>query len=205
MGKAHALFATATVNPTLINPATGLVLVAGFFRGLSPQSRLVGADRPQPRFPHTLELSMSTTYATPIYRIALIREGKVLSRPAFTSSAIAKKFCKRMFDERSSDREVMAVIHLDTKFRPISIEFVTTGTIDASLAHPREIFKGAIHAGASAIMLAHNHPSGDPTPSKEDISVTKKMDQVAEIVGIPVLDHIVVGEDECVSIRESMC
>jgi len=141
-------------------------------------------------------------YSTPIQRIQVVREGSIRSRPQITCTKTAQKFAQRFFDERMSDRESFVVVHLDTKHRPLSVEVATTGTLDASLVHPREVFKGAILAGASAVLLMHNHPSGDPTPSREDFAVTKRIEEAGEILGIQVLDHIVVGENDTRSIRE---
>jgi DNA repair protein RadC len=99
------------------------------------------------------------------------------------------------------DQEEMLVINLDTKFRPLRIVRVSRGLLDASLVHPREIFRPAIRDAASAIILVHNHPSGDPKPSKEDLTVTRTIEKAGMTVGINVLDHIVVGDGECVSIK----
>ncbi|MGB7324204.1 MAG: JAB domain-containing protein, partial [Rubripirellula sp.] len=81
---------------------------------------------------------------------------------------------------------------------------ITQGTLDASLVHPREVFKPAFIEGSSAICLSHNHPSGDPTPSREDHAVTERLTEVGKIVGVTVLDHVVYadGTDEAVSLRE---
>ena len=89
---------------------------------------------------------------------------------------------------------------LDTKNQVLTSHHTTTGTLDASLVHPREVFQPAIKNAASSILLAHNHPSGDPTPSREDIAVTRRLAEV----GIDVLDHIVLGKGRCVSIQEEM-
>ena len=92
------------------------------------------------------------------------------------------------------DQEKLIVIHLNTKKCPIGApQIVTTGLLDTAPVHPREIFRGAISAGAAAIILAHNHPSGDPTPSREDYAVTKRLIDAGVIVGIRVLDHIILG------------
>ena len=79
---------------------------------------------------------------------------------------------------------------------------ITVGTLDASLVHPREVFRAAIRDAASSVLLVHNHPSGDPTPSREDIQVTDRLTEVGKLVGIDVLDHIVLGRGRAVSIRE---
>lgn len=92
------------------------------------------------------------------------------------------------------DQEKFIIIYLNTKNRPIDApQIVTTGLLDMSPVHPREVFRGAIVAGAAGIILAHNHPSGDPTPSREDYAVTKRLIDAGMIVGIRVLDHIILG------------
>ena len=144
-----------------------------------------------------------TNYTTPIQRLQVVREGSLKSRPRITSTATAKKFVQRFYDERGSDREEFACVYLSTKYQPLHIEVVSRGTLDAALVHPREIFKGAILAGASAILLTHNHPSGDSTPSLQDYDVTTRLTDAGKIIGITVLDHIVVGDDDTTSIRET--
>ena len=79
---------------------------------------------------------------------------------------------------------------------------ITVGTLDASLVHPREVFRAAIKDASSSIILVHNHPSGDPTPSREDIAVTTRLTDCGKTLGIDVLDHIVLGRNTAVSIRE---
>ncbi|MBS3908431.1 MAG: DNA repair protein RadC [Actinobacteria bacterium] len=100
------------------------------------------------------------------------------------------------------DRESFICIHLNTKHRAISYEVVSIGSLNSSVVHPREIFKGAILANAAAVILCHNHPSGDPTPSVEDVVVTGRIRDAGKIVGIEVLDHIVVGEKSFASLKE---
>lgn len=91
------------------------------------------------------------------------------------------------------DREVLAVVNLTTKMRPINICYVSTGTVNASLFSPKEILKSSILSNAANIMLLHNHPSGDPTPSQEDIKVTKTIATCASLMDIKLLDHIIIG------------
>ena len=90
-------------------------------------------------------------------------------------------------------QEVFRVLLLDAKSRLIRCETVTTGLVDASLVHPREIFRSAIDTNAAAIVLCHNHPSGDPAPSAEDIRITRQLIEAGKIVDIKVLDHVVVA------------
>ena len=104
----------------------------------------------------------------------------------------------------NEDREHFLVIHLNAKHKVISTEIVSVGSLSACLVHPREVFKGAIVAGASVVGLAHNHPSGDTTPSPEDIALTKQLIQAGEILGIKVIDHVIVGDPfKHTSIRET--
>jgi len=102
------------------------------------------------------------------------------------------------------DQEEFIIVTLDTKHRPIRIVRITRGTLDASLVHPREVFRAAIADCASAMFLAHNHPSGDPTPSPVDRDVTRRLKEVAAIVGIRILDHLIVGDTVC-SMAEHGC
>ena len=90
-------------------------------------------------------------------------------------------------------RERFAVVYLDTRNAPIAVHEAHVGTCDSSPVHPREIFGPAVALAATAIVVAHNHPSGDPTPSTEDRAVTQRLREAGELLGIQLLDHIVVG------------
>lgn len=92
-------------------------------------------------------------------------------------------------------QEVFAVIYLDAKNQILKEEIVTKGTLDASLIHPREVFRGAIKESAHAIIVVHNHPSGDPNPSEEDKRITEKLFDAGELLNIELLDHVIVGRD----------
>ena len=116
----------------------------------------------------------------------------------------AINYCKQKFSRLISDclQEEFHIVLLGTKNQILGTNHITTGTLDASLVHPREVFRPAIRAAASSVLLAHNHPSGDPTPSREDIAVTNRLEQAGEVIGIDVLDHIVMGKQGTISIRE---
>ena len=103
---------------------------------------------------------------------------------------------------RYEDREHFAVILLNVKNHILSMPVISVGSLTASVVHPREVFKAAIQQAAASIILVHNHPSGDPTPSKEDIEVTARMVQVGRVMDIPVLDHIILGNDNYISLKE---
>ena len=120
------------------------------------------------------------------------------------STSSAKEFAMTMLGDYFSqrrDQEQFLMVALDTKHRPLRIVRITRGTLDASLVHPREVFRPAVQLAASSILLIHNHPSGDPAPSREDYEVTDTLQQAGRLLGIQVLDHIVVG-DAAVSICE---
>ena len=123
-----------------------------------------------------------------------------------SSSSDAIEFCRKHLARLISDslQEQFHIVTLDTKNQVLGSHHITTGTLDASLVHPREVFRKAIRDAASSIILAHNHPSGDPTPSREDIAVTDRRTDVGKTIGIDVLDHIVLGRDGVVSIRETV-
>ena len=103
----------------------------------------------------------------------------------------------RKFIENFNDREVFVLICLSTKNDIAGLNLVSMGSINSSLVHPREVFKPAILSNASRVIVAHNHPSGDTEPSKEDVEVTKRLYKAGELLGIEVLDHLIVGEDYC--------
>ncbi len=96
---------------------------------------------------------------------------------------------------RNLQKEQFIGIFLDTKNKIISDSIISIGTINSSVVHPREVFHSAVKAMANSIIVLHNHPSGDPSPSKEDISVTKILKISGETMGIPLLDHIIIGND----------
>ncbi|WP_334203991.1 RadC family protein [Clostridium tertium] len=101
-----------------------------------------------------------------------------------------------------SDREQFIVCCMDTKNQPTFVNVVSIGTLNSSLVHPREVFKVAILGNSASIIVAHNHPSGDPTPSKEDITITARLKEAGKIIGIDILDHLIIGEDKHISFKE---
>jgi len=103
---------------------------------------------------------------------------------------------------RDLRQEEFHALLLNTQHRIIRSVLVTRGILDASLIHPREVFRSAIVESAAGVILVHNHPSGDPSPSKEDRVVTRELVAAGSAVGIPVLDHVIVGENSFVSLAE---
>ena len=99
-------------------------------------------------------------------------------------------------------QEVFKVVLLDIKNQVIAIPLISKGGLSSSIVHPREVFKEAIKRSAAAMILVHNHPSGIPEPSREDINITKKLLEAGEVMGIDVLDHVIIGDGIYVSMRE---
>jgi DNA repair protein RadC len=128
-----------------------------------------------------------------------------LSRPLERGHRIeSPRDVQRHFHSRLRDwrRESFHVVLLDGRHRLIGMEAVSLGTLTASLVHPREVFREAIRRAAAAMLLVHNHPSGDPSPSQEDRAVTRRLQAAGELLGIRVLDHVIVAEDGYFSFRE---
>ena len=107
-----------------------------------------------------------------------------------------------MEDMRHLKKEVFKVIMLNTKNHVIRCINISTGSLNASIVHPREVFSEVLKAGCSAVIFAHNHPSGDPEPSGEDIETTSRLSEGGNILGIKVLDHIIIGDRKYLSLKE---
>jgi len=102
---------------------------------------------------------------------------------------------------KDKKKEYFVVLLLDTRNQLIKAADVSVGSLDASIVHPREVFKEAIAGSAASVILVHNHPSGDPTASEDDIGLTKRLAESGEIMGIDVLDHVILGDDSYLSLK----
>lgn len=137
-----------------------------------------------------------------IVSIKMVKEGSIkyanrsIENP-FDIYVLVKNFLE------DSDREKLLVVCLDTKNQPINISTVSVGTLNSSLVHPREIFKTAILSNSNQIILAHNHPSGISAPSSEDKAMTNRIREAGTILGIELIDHIIIGDDEYFSFKEN--
>lgn len=120
---------------------------------------------------------------------------------SFTSPDIIAGYY--MEDMRNLERECLLLVMLDSKTRRINDTFISSGTVNSSVASAREIYHYALKYGAVRIILLHNHPSGDPVPSKEDIFVTTRIKEAGDIIGIPLIDHIIIGDNCYFSMREA--
>lgn len=128
----------------------------------------------------------------PTVKVQLVKESSNLYESAIVHGAedAAKILINYL---QGADREYFVVLLLNTKHKVIGVNTISMGSLSASVVHPRETFKAAILANAASIIVGHNHPSGDPTPSREDLIVTERLVKAGKILDIPVLDHIVVG------------
>lgn len=107
--------------------------------------------------------------------------------------------CTLMRGLETADRESFYALHLDAREQIVDIAKIAVGELTNVSVHPREVFKGAILGNAASIVLVHNHPSSDPTPSPQDIELTKKLQEIGELHRIPIKDHVIVGGSQCVS------
>ena len=128
----------------------------------------------------------------PVYRVCLVREGRMPCynqqiRSAVDASTLLHTYLANV------DREHFVVLMLDQKNKVIAINTVSIGSLTASVVHPREVFKPAILSNAAALILAHNHPSGQPQPSQEDRVLTVRLVAAGKLLGISVLDHVIIG------------
>ena len=142
-------------------------------------------------------------YRVPEYRVALVREASIESihnpSSVFSPKQVADIFMPHL---HFRDREHFMILMLNTKNKAIGINTVSIGSLCASIVHPREIFKPAMIAGSASIILVHNHPSGDPSPSQEDLEVTKRLVDGGNLLGVAVRDHVIIGEGVWYSFRE---
>lgn len=106
---------------------------------------------------------------------------------------------------REDSREHFYGIYLNSRSRVIKVELVSLGSLNASLVHPREVFLPAVLASAASVIVAHNHPSGESDPSDDDLRITRRLVDVGELLGIPLVDHVVIGEGVWESLRDRGC
>ncbi len=150
-----------------------------------------------------IRFCQNQTYA-PCFRFAALRvfEAKItytlvslgepvsLSKPTFVA-----EYLRSAFDEHPT-QEAFYAVYLNRRNRPLGRHLITLGTLTSTLVSPREVFRGAILASASALVVAHNHPSGDPSPSRNDLSMTRQLLEASKIMDIELLDHVIVGSKE---------
>jgi len=136
----------------------------------------------------------------PQVELSMVREIKISGQKYNSSEEVARsEFARSLL---KSDREKFICMHLNVKNQIISFEVVSTGSLTSSIVHPREVYKGAILSNSASVIFMHNHPSGDPEPSTDDIEITKRLEKAGNILGINVLDHIIVASSGFYSFRQ---
>lgn len=144
--------------------------------------------------------------AKAIHILAAVEIGRRISNLEFSERYVIRSpedcanYC--MNDMRFLSQEHFVCLYLNTKNQVLHKQTIFIGSLNASIVHPREVFKEAFRRSAASIICIHNHPSGDPTPSREDIEVTKRLIECGKIIGIDILDHLIIGEKKYVSLKE---
>jgi DNA repair protein RadC len=138
----------------------------------------------------------------PVYRVSLIKDHAISYTQA--THVLTPEDVYQLIKEflQGTDREHFIAVFLDGNSAVIGMNTVSIGTLTESLVHAREVFKGAILANAASIIVAHNHPSGEARPSDADLNVTSKLREAGRIIGIPLEDHVILGEDSFTSLRQ---
>jgi DNA repair protein RadC len=188
------LLGSGTRGRSSLDVANGLLDAAGGLRGLTRMGRDelsrahgVGSARAS-RIQAAIELG----------RRSLTRDPA--ERPQFATPREVAAFLLPQFGSYPVER--FGVLLLDTRHRLLRTRILSVGSLDASVVHPREVFREAIFAGAAAIVLFHNHPSGDPSPSRDDLSLTRRLVTAGDLIGIDVIDHVVLADSRYASMKE---
>jgi len=137
------------------------------------------------------------------YKLKMVKEDSVLYEvPVIKSSTEVYQAAKQLLALHEEPEEHFCIFCLNTKNKIVGVHTISIGSLTASIVHPREVFKAAMLNNASRIICLHNHPSGDPEPSREDIEITKRLVEAGKIIGIEVLDHVIIGEQNYLSMKE---
>lgn len=133
--------------------------------------------------------------------LRLVRESSILysARKVSTPTEAVSIFSEFLGD---LDREAFMAIYLNTRNEPTCISMISQGTLNQSFVHPREVFKVGIVTNSASMIVAHNHPSGNATPSSQDIDVTRRLEEAGKLIGIEVLDSLIIGHNEFTSLKE---
>lgn len=143
------------------------------------------------------------SYYIPAYSVRLVREGAVKSETKMADNpGRVAEIIRAYWKEGELDREHMVCLMLNARNQVVGLNTVSVGTLSASLVHPREVFKPAVMLGAAAVVVVHNHPSGECVPSPEDRETTRRLTRAGQIMGIPLLDHVIITADSFFSFRE---
>lgn len=137
------------------------------------------------------------------YTLKIVKEDSTLYEvPIIRSPEEVYQAAKQLLALHEKPQEHFCIFCLNSKNKIVGVHTISIGSLNASIVHPREVFKAAMLNNANAIICLHNHPSGDPEPSQEDIKITKQLVEAGEILGIKVLDHVIIGEQGYLSMKE---
>ncbi|WP_325176723.1 RadC family protein [Paenibacillus alkalitolerans] len=188
------LLRTGTRNESAVTLAARLLKECGGIRGLVDASvdqlremRGIGTAKAL-QIQAALELGRRVSRTT-------VQEAPVIRSPQDVSRLV-------MEDLRYLRQEHFVCLFLNTKNHVIGRETLSVGSLNSTIVHPRELFRAAIKRSAASVLCVHNHPSGDPTPSAEDIQLTNRLTEAGHIIGIDILDHVIIGDNRFVSLKE---
>jgi len=184
-----------TAGMSALTLADRLLGAAGGVHGLTRMSRSKLASQAG----MGAALSSRVLAALELGRRTLLTEAP--ERPQFLRPGDLARYLLPQFGAYPLER--FGVVLLDTKHRLLKALVLSVGSLDASIVHPREVFQEAITVGAAAVAIFHNHPSGDPAPSTEDLRLTARLRQAGTILGIPVIDHLILADTRYYSVREA--
>jgi DNA repair protein RadC len=141
-------------------------------------------------------------YSLETYRVQLVREPGMNPGQPCRSSEDLYHYARSIYATLDADKEHFTLVVMNNKNRVQGFKVISTGSLTASLVHPREVWRAALYLAGAAVAFVHNHPSGDPAPSPEDIDITKRLKETADMLGIRILDHVILGNDRYFSFTD---
>jgi DNA repair protein RadC len=142
-------------------------------------------------------------YRLKTFRVQFVSEPQAFPAGSPCRSAEdARRIARTIFETLDADKEHFVLLALNNKNRVNGFKLISTGSLTASLVHPREVWRAALYLCAAAVVFVHNHPSGDPAPSPEDQDITRRLKETGDVLGIRVLDHVVLGDDRYFSFSD---
>lgn len=185
---------TGTHGESAVTLSQRLLLEAGGLRGLADRSVEQLCERRGVGTAKALQLIAALELGRRMARTEL-EPAPIIRSPSDVATLLSEEL-------RYLQQEHFVALFLNTKNRVIGRETLSVGSLNAAIVHPREVFRAAVKRSAASIICAHNHPSGDPAPSAEDVALTHRLAEAGQIMGIEVLDHIIIGDRNYVSLKE---
>ncbi|TLS53527.1 JAB domain-containing protein [Paenibacillus antri] len=188
------LLRTGTRSESAVTLAQRLLIESGGLRGLADRTVEQLCERRGVGPAKALQLLAALELGRRMARTEL-EASPIIRSPEDVSTLV-------MEDLRYLQQEHFVVLFLNTKNRVVGRETLSVGSLNAAIVHPREVFRAAVKRSAASVICVHNHPSGDPTPSPEDVQLTNRLSEAGHIIGIEVLDHVIIGDRRYVSMKE---